>query len=159
MSELHLYYLRGLLIKSDDVFCLCKCIYFFPLQWCVRCVASAATSAPSFQSPSVSAVHPAHVPTHPTPRSPPYWHVCRWVHNKQLRMMVLSAGKLLDVAFFSCTQSYILGWGFSWIPAGVCSFSSLVFTQSLVFHSNASWRKRRSNSHLKVFCLSFVSVV
>lgn len=70
-----------------------------------------------------------------------------------------SEGKVLDVAFFSYPQSYILGWGFSWIPAGVCSFSSLVFMQSLVFHSNASWRKRRSNSHLNVFCLSFVSVV
>lgn len=52
-------------------------ITFSLLQWFVRCVERAALSAPSFPDRNVSAAYPARVPFHPTPRGPPYWHVCR----------------------------------------------------------------------------------
>lgn len=67
------------MIRFDDALHKLRCIYL-SLQWFVSCVAPPAVLAPSFPRPSVSAVCPVHVPTRQTPRSPPSWHDCRWLH-------------------------------------------------------------------------------
>lgn len=70
--------LCALLTKFDDVLYkkTLDCFLDFS-QWFVRCAEQLAISATSFQRLSASAVYPAHVPIRRTPKSRPFWHVCR----------------------------------------------------------------------------------